>query len=219
VKLVLRLAVPLRFWCTYLLVGLAVGGMVAIAAVRPRRLVDLHYAFLPAARAVAAGHSPYVGAYSRLHAIGSAYVYPPPVAFATVPLTLMPEGAAAVLFVILSTAAVLASLWLLGVRTPAYFAAALVANGVWASEFSGTLSVFVLLAVAVAWRWRDRWVVVGAVVAAAVAAKIFCWPLVVWLVATRRFRAAALAMGASVAAVVVSWAAIGFADSTASQPC
>jgi hypothetical protein len=69
----------------------------------------------------------------------------------------------------------------------------------------------VLLAVAVAWRWRDRWVVVGAVVAAAVAAKIFCWPLVVWLVATRRFRAAALAMGASVAAVVVSWAAIGFA--------
>ena len=51
----------------------------------------------------------------------------------------------------------------------------------------GTLTPVLLLLVAVAWRWRDRrWVASGAL-AAAIAFKLFLWPLVVWLLATRRW--------------------------------
>ena len=44
-----------------------------------------------------------------------------------------------------------------------------------------------------------------------IALKLFFWPLLVWLVATRRYRAAALTAAASLAFVFVPWAGIGFA--------
>ena len=44
----------------------------------------------------------------------------------------------------------------------------------------------------------------------AIAGKLFVWPLVVWLLLTRRFRAAAWAAGTAVALVLGTWALIGF---------
>ena len=44
-----------------------------------------------------------------------------------------------------------------------------------------------------------------------IAVKLVFWPLLVWLVATRRYRTAALAAVASAALVFVPWAGIGFA--------
>ena len=49
--------------------------------------------------------------------------------------------------------------------------------------------------VALAWRYRDKARVAGLALGVAVAAKLFVWPLVVWLLLTRRFRAAAWAVG------------------------
>ena len=46
--------------------------------------------------------------------------------------------------------------------------------------------------------------------ASAVAAKLFVWPLVVWLLLTRRFRAAAWAAGSAVVLVFGAWALVGF---------
>jgi hypothetical protein len=43
------------------------------------------------------------------------------------------------------------------------------------------------------------------------AAKFFLWPLVVWLAATRRFLAAALACAVGIGLLVLSWALVGFA--------
>jgi hypothetical protein len=43
-----------------------------------------------------------------------------------------------------------------------------------------------------------------------VAAKLFVWPLLVWLILTRRFRAAALAALSAVVLVIGAWALIGF---------
>ena len=56
--------------------------------------------------------------------------------------------------------------------------------------FYGNLTVLLVLPLALAWRYRDRARVVGLAVGVAVAAKLFVWPLVVWLLLTRRFRAA-----------------------------
>jgi hypothetical protein len=52
--------------------------------------------------------------------------------------------------------------------------------------------------------------VAGLAVGVAVAAKLFAWPLIVWLLLTRRFRAAAWAVSSSIALVLAAWAVIGF---------
>ena len=61
--------------------------------------------------------------------------------------------------------------------------------------FYGNLTVLLVLPLALAWRYRDRARRRGLAVGIAVAAKLFVWPLVVWLLLTRRFRAAAWAVG------------------------
>ena len=50
----------------------------------------------------------------------------------------------------------------------------------------------------------------GLAVGVALAAKLFVWPLVVWLLLTRRFRAAAWAVGSAAVLVLGAWALIGF---------
>ena len=68
-----------------------------------------------------------------------------------------------------------------------------------------------VLGLAVAWRYRDRRIVVALMTGLLIAVKLFFWPVLVWLVATRRYRSAALAAAASALLVVVPWAGIGFA--------
>ena len=200
-----------RFWLAWTPAVLAVLGMLYVSVSRPRRLIDLHFAFLPAARAVAHGASPYAGAYGQLRWIGSAYIYPPPIAFAAVPLIALPPAVAAAVFTALMVAAAAGALWLLGVRDWRCYALVLVSHPMLASELAGALSALVLVLVAAAWRWRDSSSVVGVMVALAVVTKLFCWPLVVWLLVTRRMRAAATATITGAVLIAGSWAAIGFA--------
>jgi hypothetical protein len=75
----------------------------------------------------------------------------------------------------------------------------------------GTLTPLLLLLVAIVWRFRDRSLVAGSALALAISLKLFLWPLVLWLAATRRYGAAALATGLALAFTLGSWAAIGFA--------
>ena len=76
--------------------------------------------------------------------------------------------------------------------------------------YYGNLTIVMVLLVALAWRYRERAWIAGLALGAAVAAKLFVWPLVVWLLLTRRFRAAAWAIGSGVVLVLGSWALIGF---------
>jgi hypothetical protein len=57
----------------------------------------------------------------------------------------------------------------------------------------------------------ERRGIVAAALALSIVAKLFLWPMLVWLAATRRVGAAALAAGAAVLALLAGWAAIGFA--------
>ena len=61
------------------------------------------------------------------------------------------------------------------------------------------------LGVALAWRWRDHAVRAGLVLGLVVALKLFLWPLVLWFVITRRFKAAAVAACSSVVFLFVPW--------------
>jgi alpha-1,2-mannosyltransferase len=74
----------------------------------------------------------------------------------------------------------------------------------------GTVGPFLLLLVALCWRYRDSVGGSAAAAAGGIVLKVFVWPLVVWLAATRRIRHAALAVVIAAAVALVSWAAIAF---------
>src|SRR5262249_57507280 len=67
------------------------------------------------------------------------------------------------------------------------------------------------LAAGLVWRFRDRVLRVASAVGVTLALKFFLWPLVVWLVATRRVRAASAATLVGATLLLASWAVIGFA--------
>ncbi len=158
---------------------------------------DFKQAFLPAAEALLDGRSPYPE-------LG----YPPLVAFLSVPFVLAP--ATEILVTVAVAACVPASLWLLGVRDWRCYVAAFLWISVFNAVQTANVTLPILLAASVCWRWRDRTAVTSVAGGLAVAVKIIAWPLAFWLAFTRRLRAAA---GVLVVAVVVTmglWATLGF---------
>jgi hypothetical protein len=158
---------------------------------------DLHTMWL-AGRDVAHGRSPYP------------FVYPAPAAVMMVPIGVLPWRAAVVVFFILSTAAVFATLRILGVRDWRCYGACLVALPAASAIWIGTLSPLLALAAACAWRWRDRRAVPVLALTAVVVTKLFLWPLFIWLLATRRLRTAIFGVATIVGVTAVAWALIGF---------
>lgn len=74
------------------------------------------------------------------------------------------------------------------------------------------LSLALVLAVALAWRSRDRAVAVGLLVGLVIAMKLFLWPLAIWLAITRRsaaFATAAVTVGAT---SLAGWWVVGFSE-------
>ena len=172
---------------------------------------DFRRAFLPAARAVMHGRSPFGPATAAALRPATAFVYPPFAAFVYAPFTWMPTQVAAYAVSILTLACVPATLRALGVRDWRCYGAALLWAPVVSSIRFGAVSLPLALLLALVWRYRSRVAPVATALGAAVALKLFVWPLVVWLAATRRRRTAAAASVAAAALVVLPWAAIGFA--------
>jgi hypothetical protein len=123
-----------------------------------------------------------------------------------VPFAVVPEKAAAVAFLALSVAAVLASVWLLGVRDWRCYGVSLLGLPVLGAFGVGSIGPFLLLLCAVGWRIRDR-TVAGVPLALAAAAKLFLWPVLVWLLVTRRFRAFVASL-ATIVVILALWAGI-----------
>src|SRR5207247_7844865 len=82
------------------------------------------------------------------------YAYPPLLAYLTAPLHPMGAAAATVVWTIMSLAAIGLALWLLGVRDWRCYALAAVFRFTRSAIDLGTVAPLLLLAVAVAWRWR-----------------------------------------------------------------
>jgi alpha-1,2-mannosyltransferase len=127
------------------------------------------------------------------------------------PLAVLPFLAAKIAFFALNLAGVALALRVLDVRDWRCYSLAFMSPPIIEAAGIGTISIPLLLALGLAWRYRERTVAVGLLVAAAVTAKLFLWPVWFWLVRARRYRAAAIAVVASLLAVVGAWAAIGFA--------
>jgi hypothetical protein len=170
--------------------------------------------FWQSGRDVLHGHSPYPQLHTLpRHAVSPSFapfVYPPLTAVAMIPLSVVPYGVAVFLFVAVDLAAVALALRLLGVRDWRCYGAAYASAPVYAATALGAISPLLLLGVAALWRYRERAALAGAAVACVATAKVFLWPLWLWLIRTRRFAAAAVAAVVSAVMVVGVWAAIGF---------
>src|SRR4029453_12127435 len=118
---------------------------------------------------------------------------------------------AAAIFVVCSALAVFVGLRLLRVSDWRCYGVVFASMTTLGALRLGTFTCLLFLGLALAWHWRDRRVAVAAVVACVVASKLFLWPLLVWLLLTRRIASAALAIALAVGATLGSWAALGFA--------
>lgn len=172
---------------------------------------DFHRSFRPAAEAVLNGSSPYPPPVPESMAERAAFVYLPFAAFLFIPFTVLPPVAADLVVTALMVLFVLAALRVAGVRDWRCYGIAILSPAVVCAIQNANLTLPLLLALAAMWSLRRRAVLPGIVLALTLATKLFLWPLAVWLIATRRYRAAAASAVATAALVGGSWAAIGFA--------
>jgi hypothetical protein len=138
------------------------------------------------------------------------FPYPAGSAFAFAPFGAIDFDVASAFWGALLIVSLFAAVWILGVRDWRVMGVVLASAPVIAAVRIGTLTPVLILLLAVAWRWRDRrWAVSGSL-AAAIVLKLFLWPLVVWLVATRRFMAAAMCAALAAGVTLAAWAVLGF---------
>jgi hypothetical protein len=145
------------------------------------------------------------------------FPYPAGAAIAFAPFGALGFDAAAAIWVPLLIVSLFAAVWLLGVRDWRVLGVVIGSAPVIGAVGVGTLTPVLMLLVAVAWRWRDRFWVAGGSIAVVISLKLFLWPLVVWLAATRRWAAAFCAAGIAAAVTLLAWAALGF-DGLAEYP-
>jgi hypothetical protein len=142
--------------------------------------------------------------------IGNPSTYPPLGFLLAAPLAPLPYSVAAALWTVLLVAAVPAGLYIAGSRDWRCYAVALTSFPIVHGVTFGNATLLLVPLAAAAWTLRRREVLSGFVVGAAVALKVFLWPLALWLLATRRIRGAAAAGVSASLLLLASWATIGF---------
>ena len=162
-------------------------------------------------RAILHGHSPYprpiVGALDT----GNPSVYPPVALWLAVPFALLPFAAAYWLWTAVLVGAVAATLLILGIRDWRVFTLALGSCPVVFGLAFGNVVTLLLPLAAIVWQRRHRPWWSGAALGLAIAIKLVLWPLLLWMVAARRFRSALVAVGVASVSTLAAWAALGFA--------
>ena len=139
------------------------------------------------------------------------FVYPPLAAFLFAPLAALPFAVAAPLLAVVELAATGLTLRVLGVRDWRCYGIVLLWYPVLQNFLLGSITSLLALGLAVVWRYRDSRRAAPVTLAALIAAKIFLWPVLVWLGASRRWLTGVRALGLAMAALFLSWALIGFA--------
>jgi Glycosyltransferase family 87 len=165
--------------------------------------------------AIREGRSPYPAPRMEEVEVGNPALYPPLLMFVAAPFTFLPWPVGLALWTLFLGAAIATTLAVLGVRDLRCYVVALLSLPVMSGLVFGNGTLLLVPLVALAWRWRERWPRVGIVVGLAIAAKLFLWPLLVWLLATRRYRALAAAVGATAVCLLGPWGAIGFSGLSA----
>jgi hypothetical protein len=171
--------------------------------------VDFRVAYYPAAHRLLHGLNPFAVTPSQI-AAGTGFVYPALSALVFAPFALIGEGAAGALYMLVCIACVPAILRTLNVRDWRVYGVSMLWFPVFDAWQSGNVTLPLTLMIALTWRHRDRPWVAGVLTAAAISIKPFVWPLALWLLATRRWKAAAWAIASGVAFNLLAWGLVGF---------
>jgi alpha-1,2-mannosyltransferase len=163
-----------------------------------------------AAEAILDGESPYPSDEDSLTATGAPYVYPPVPALLALPATRIPVDAAGLILMIALAVVAFAIPFVLGVRDWRCYGLLLLWPPVIVAIQTGNVTLWIGLAAALVWRYRERSLVSAAGVGVTLAVKFLLWPLLLWLAATRRVGTAIVSCGITAALLFLSWAAIGF---------
>lgn len=153
---------------------------------------DFSNELAPQAEALLAGENPYPEA-----------IWPPLAAAVAMPFTILPSDTANLLFAVAGLACFAASLRLVGVRDWRVYGVAALWPPVIGEIRLSHLTPLLCLLVAIAWRSRAATVQPGVVLGLATGIKLFVWPLGVWMLARRRVRSVAVAVGVSLASLLI----------------
>ncbi len=158
---------------------------------------DFHHEIYPQARQMLDGDNPYPAPNFDPTAAPN-FIWPPSVAVVVSPLLLLPLAAADIVMVAVGLTCIAASLWLVGLRDWRVYGLVALWPQVTGEMRVSHLTAPLCLLLALAWRSRDRRLEAGLAIGVATSLKFFVWPLAVWLAATRRYAAAALAGGLAI---------------------
>lgn len=197
--------------------GLVVLGLAVVVFVNSSGFGYDFRAYDAAARRIAGGEPLYLPGSVQAYRDGryqGLYLYPPPLAIALVPLTLLGQSGATIAWLVIRVLLLAAGCWAL----PVSWRARLAAFGVACVSFPvlfdlnlGNVSVVVFALCAVAWRWMDA--PVGAIAHAALIAIRFPFGVfaLTWLV-QRRLRTLAWTIAAGLVLVVIGLPVVGISS-------
>jgi hypothetical protein len=172
---------------------------------------DFHKEFWPAGLHILNGQSPYLLNHAQV-ANGVAFPYPALTGLFMAPFALLSRSVSEVLFTVICFGALFAILRVLNVRDWRLYGLVLLWAPVLNAWQSANLTLLLALGIALMWRYRDRPAVAGLCVALAISLKPFVWPAGVWLLATRRWRAAAFAVIYGAVVNAIAWGVLGFSQ-------
>jgi glycosyl transferase family 87 len=157
-----------------------------------RLALDFHWELYPQAELVREGQPAFDTPDAYLEDRAN-LIWPIAAVLPVVPLTLIGPDAADWVATFSTIATLFAALFVLNVRDWRVYGVTLLWPAVIDAYQTGNASLPITLLVALMWRYRSRPGVAGGALGLAVAVKFFVWPLVVWLFAIGRRRAAVVA--------------------------
>jgi len=171
--------------------------------------VNFHREYWPAGHRVLHGISPYLTDKAHV-AAGEAFPYPAAAGVLIAPFALIARNVGEVVWVLACMAAAAGTLRALEVEDWRLYGLVFLWAPVVTAWQTANFSLFLCLGAALMWRWRDRPALAGLAVALLVSIKPFVWPLGLWLIATRRYRATGWAVGLGAIINLVAWSVLGF---------
>jgi hypothetical protein len=160
---------------------------------------------------IAHSRTPYPPADTWRSQDGTPSIYPPFIAVMALPLGLLPFAVASVIWSALLMCTLALTLRAVGVRDWRIFGAAILSLPVFVALELGQVEILLVLATALLWRYRDTWLLAALALGLGLAIKPLMFPLLAWLLITRRVRALGASLAVAGAVTLASWAVIGFA--------
>ncbi|MDA8068349.1 MAG: glycosyltransferase family 87 protein [Actinomycetota bacterium] len=170
---------------------------------------DFQHAYWHAGHRVLLGQSPYLWTAAQFRE-KLAFVYPALSAVMFAPLSLIPRSTGAVLFTFVSVALLPLTLWVLRVRDWRVYGIAALWQPFYDGWMTANESIYLMFGLACVWRVRDRSWMAGLLTAVLISLKPLLWPLGLWLLATRRWRASLYTLAWAVVLNLVAWGIVGF---------